>query len=227
VVISGRPPGIHRIPAQRLARQELARSIYRPSWLQRAADAALRWLNRLFNGHGHVPAGAVAVLIGLAVAILAWAAWWVGPTQRAARRRAAAAVLGDRPLSAAEHRRAAERLAAAGDFAAAVIERVRAIAVDLEQRGIVPPRPGRTATELAAEAAAALPPGALPDGPARLDAAARLFEDIRYGGRPGTRTGYEQVCDLDEAIRSARVASVSAGPALEPSGAGQPGPGAW
>jgi hypothetical protein len=225
VVIAGRPPGIHRIPAQRLARQELARSIYRPSWVSRVAGAVNRWLNRLFNGHGHVPVGGVAVAGVLALAALALAAWWVGPARRTARR-APAGVLGERPLSAAEHRRNAERLAAAGDLAAAVIERMRAIAVDLEQRGIVPPRPGRTATELAAEAATALPPGALPGAPGRLDAAARLFDDIRYGGRPGTRAGYEQVRDLDEAIRSARVASVTAGPAPEPAGAGQRGPGA-
>ncbi len=224
-MISGRPPGIHRIPAQRLARQELARSIYRPSWLSRATGAVIRWLNRLFNGHGHVPVGGVAVVVVVALAAAALAAWWVGPARRAARS-APAGVLGDRPLSAAEHRRNAERLATAGDFAAAVIERVRAIAVDLEQRGIVPPRPGRTATELAAEAAVALPPGALPGGPGRLDAAARLFDDIRYGDRAGTRAGYEQVRDLDEAIRSARVASVTAGLAPEPAGAGQRGPGA-
>lgn len=161
----------------------------------------------------------------LAVAALALAAWWVGPARRAARR-APAAVLGERPLTAAEHRRSAERLAAAGDFGAAVIERVRAIAVDLEQRGIVPPRPGRTATELAAEAGAALGGAAGPGGPARLDAAARLFDDIRYGGRPGTRAAYEQVRDTDEAIRSARVATVTAGPGPEPATAGQRGPGA-
>jgi Domain of unknown function (DUF4129) len=233
VVISGHPPGIRRIPAQRLARQELARSIYRPSLVQRVTAAVMRWLNRLFSGNGHVPVGGLVVVAVVAVAALAWAAWWAGPTRGAARRKAAA-VLDDRPLSAAEHRRAAERLAAAGDFAAAVIERVRAIAVDLEERGIVLPRPGRTAAELAAEAAAALPPGVLPGGPARLGAAARLFEDIRYGGRPGTLPAYEQVRDLDEAIRSLRAASVtSAGgqpaarPAPEPAGAGQRGPGAW
>lgn len=222
MVISGRPPGIGRVPAQRLARRELARSIYRPSWLSRAASAVIQWLNRLFNGHGHVPAGGVAVVVGLAVAVLALAAWWAGPARRSGRLKAAA-VLGDRPLSAAEHRRAADRLAAAGDFAAAIIERVRAMAVDLEQRGILPPGPGRTAAELAAQTAAALPPGAVPDAPARLDATARLFDDIRYGGRAASQAGYEQVRDLDEAIRSARVASV----ALTLASAGSQGPGAW
>jgi hypothetical protein len=92
----------------------------------------------------------------------------------------------------------------------------------------MPPRPGGTASERAAEAARALPAAVLPGGAAALPAAARLFDDVRYGGRAGTREGYEQVRDLDEAIRSARTASVApigAG-AVGISGAGASGVGA-
>jgi hypothetical protein len=205
------PPLIDRGPAQRLARQELARSIYRASWPRRVLSAIGRWLNSLLDGgsggaHG-VQWWAVAALIALAVLCLAGVLYWLGPTRRSGRR-AAASVLGGGQLGAADHRRSSERLAAAGDFGGAIVERVRAIAVDLEQRGVLAPRPGRTASELAAEAGRALPATALP-GAAALHDAARLFDDVRYGGRAGTAAGYEQVRDLDAAIMAARTASVA------------------
>jgi hypothetical protein len=133
---------------------------------------------------------------------------WLGPARRSGRR-SSAAVLTGAPLTAADHRRNAERLAAAGDYGEAIAERVRAIAVDLERRAVLSPRPGRTADELAAETAAALPPGALPGGPARLHDAARLFDDVRYGGRAGSQAGYEQVRDLDTALASVRAAAAA------------------
>ena len=90
-------------------------------------------------------------------------------------------------------------MAAAGDHAAAIIESVRAIAVELEERGVLPPRVGRTANEFAAEAAQPLPGHA-----AGLREAARLFDDVRYGERAGTAAGYQQVRELDVAIRAAK-----------------------
>jgi hypothetical protein len=67
------------------------------------------------------------------------------------------------------------------------------------------PRPGRTASELAAEAALALPGS----GPG-LREAARLFDDVRYGGRSGTLAGYQRVADLDTSLAAARAPSVAA-----------------
>ncbi len=66
-------------------------------------------------------------------------------------------MLDAKPRSAAEHRAAAERLASAGEYQAAIIECLRAIAVDLEARGILLPIPARTAMELAVEAGAVFP----------------------------------------------------------------------
>ncbi len=57
---------------------------------------------------------------------------------------------------------------------------------------MIPPRPGRTADELAAEAGAVLP-----GETAALGAAARLFDDVRYGGRAGSADGYQRLRDLD------------------------------
>jgi hypothetical protein len=210
-VVAGGPPLIDRGPAQRLARQELARSIYRASGPRRVLNAIGRWLSSLLDGAGgahQVQWWAVAALIVVVVLIIAGVLYWLGPTRRS-RRRKKAAVLDGSQLGAADHRRSSAQLAASGDFAGAIVERVRAIAVDLEQRGVLLPRPGRTASELATEAASALPGGALPGGAAALHNAARLFDDVRYGGRAGNLSGYEQVRDLDSAIGSARTASVA------------------
>jgi hypothetical protein len=122
------------------------------------------------------------------------------------------ALLAGQPLSARDHRRRSERSASAGDFSAAIIERVRAIAVELEQRGVLVPRPGRTAGELAAETSRPLPALA-----SELTAAMRLFDDVMYGGRDGTQDGYQRVRELDGRLQAARPAShadlLPAGPA--------------
>ena len=76
---------------------------------------------------------------------------------------------------------------------------MRAIAAELDERAILPPRPGRTAGELAAEAGSELP-----DLATRLRAATGLFDDVRYGGKNGTLAGYQQVSDVGEAVRAAR-----------------------
>jgi type II secretory pathway pseudopilin PulG len=226
--VAGGAPLIDRGPAQRLARQELARSIYRASWPSRVLNAIGRWLSSLLDGGSgsahQVQWWAVAALIVAAVLVIAGMLYWLGPTRRSRRRRQAS-VLGGSQLSAADHRRSAEQLAASGDFAGAIVERVRAMAADLEQRGVLLPRPGRTASELATEAATALPATALPGGAAALHNVARLFDDVRYGGRAGTLSGYEQVRDLDSALLSARTASVAlvGGPA--PGSARHPGSG--
>jgi hypothetical protein len=229
-VAAGGAPLIHRGPAQRLARQELARSIYRPSWPRRVLDAIGRWLNSILGGSSgggahQVQWWAVAALVLLVVLIIAGVLYWLGPMRRSGRRKTAS-VLGGSQLGAADHRRNSEQLAASGDFAEAIVERVRAIAVDLERRGILLPRPGRTASELATETASSLPATALPGGAASLHNAARLFDDVRYGGRAGTLANYEQVRDLDSAIARVRAGSVAlaGAPAAAPPGTG---PGTW
>jgi hypothetical protein len=207
---SGRPvpPGIHRIPAQQLARRELARSIYQPSLWARLIQDLTRWLNGLSIGPAKGGWWLLVVLIIVLVLVISGVLYRIGPMGRS-RRQPSGALLGGTQLTAADYRRDAEQRADGGDYAGAIIQRVRAIAVELETRGVLLPRPGRTASELAAEAA-----GALPDSAAGLQAAARLFDDVRYGDRTGTPAGYEQVRQLDESIRAARTPAVStAGPA--------------
>jgi len=191
--------GIGRRAAQQLARQELSRAIYHPAvpFTVRVERAIARLL---YAASSAVPGGwwALVALTALVVIAAAGVLAWIGPVARS-RPRDSDPVLAGGTLSARDHRKNAERLAAVGDFTAAIVESVRAIAVDLEERGILPARVGRTADELAAEASRVLP-----DDPAGFRDAARLFDDVRYGERAGTAAGYQRLRDLDTRVRAAR-----------------------
>jgi hypothetical protein len=200
--VSGRPPGpwIGRQAAQRLARSELSKAVYHPhrSFTQWLLGEIGNLLSRLLAaGAAAVPGGwwTLAALAVAGVGVVATILTRVGPLTRS-RRRVPGALSGTAPLTAREHRQRAERLAAGGDHSAAILEYLRAIAADLEEQGILVPDPGRTADELSGEAGRLLPAHA-----AGLASAARLFDDVCYGGRDGTREGYEQLRDLDAAIR--------------------------
>jgi hypothetical protein len=176
----------------------LSKVIYhhQPSPTERLAHFLLTWLARLFRAAQGLPGGwwGFVALAVLAVILIVVVLARIGPVTRAQRRRGGPGAVAP-ARTARDHREAATRLAEAGDYAAAICERVRAIAAELDERGVLMPRIGRTADEFAAEAGRALPPHA-----AGLLSAARLFDEVRYGQRPGTRPGYEQVADLDTRI---------------------------
>lgn len=214
IALPGRGPGIGRRSAQQLARRELSRAIYQPSLTQQI----LSWLGRRLAGlfravNTSVPGGwwALVALIVVAVAVISVILRQIRPAGPG--RGPGGPLLAGRPLSAREHRLLAEQRAAIMDYAGAIIERMRAIAVELEERGVLPLVPGRTADELAAEAGPALPAQA-----SGLGAAARLFDDVRYGGRNGTAAGYRQVSDLDASLRAARPASMASQGAADAAG---------
>src|SRR5262245_41032290 len=141
---------IGRRAGQRLARSELAEKTF---W-QRILDG----LGHLPQRAGHlVPGGwfgliALAILLVLAITLVGF---WVRPARRGRDR--AGSVLTAESKTARDYRRAAEQLAADGCYADAIVEGVRAIAAELDERAILPPRPGRTAGELAAESGRELP----------------------------------------------------------------------
>jgi hypothetical protein len=197
-VPAGGIPVVGRQAGQRLARTELSKAIYhqQPSLTARVAHFLLAWLGRLFRATQGLPGGwwGFVALVVLAAVLLAAVLARIGPVAGARRRRPPAGAAA-RARTARDHRETAGRLAEAGDYAAAICERVRAIAAELDERGILMPRIGRTADEFAAEAGRALPPHA-----AELLGAASLFDEVRYGQRPGTRPGYERVTDLDTRI---------------------------
>jgi Domain of unknown function (DUF4129) len=211
--IHAAPPPVGREQARDLARHELKKQIYHrdeASWLDRLLRRIGDRLDSLFD---HVPGDhsggggswAALVVLLLILALIAAAIWWrMGSVRRSAAERGS--LLEDVPTTADDHRAAAERHAAAGEWPEAIRERLRAIARDLEERVIVEPRPGRTADELAAEAGTALPGHA-----DALLAGVRVFDDVWYGGRDGDAAGYEQLTDLDRRLRTARPTPLAAG----------------
>jgi hypothetical protein len=202
--LSGRPL-IGRRPGQILGRRELAEVSF---WQRILSD-----LGHLFTASRNaVPGGWFGLIvfgvliIGLIVVILTWA------RPSAGRRIRAGAVLADSARTARDYRRSAARFAEGGDFSAAIVDGVRAIAAELDERGILAPRLGRTADELAAEAGAELP-----DLADDLRAVTRMFDEVRYGDRPGTETGYQQVARVDASVRTAPV---TVGEPRQPAAAG-------
>ncbi len=149
--------------------------------------------------------GWLVVLVLLVVAAGVAVRLRVGPL--ATRAAGDLALFGGRPRSAAEHRAAADAHAARGDWAGAVRERLRAVIRSLEERAVLDERPGRTADEAAAEAGAALPSCA-----ADLRRAARLFDDVWYGGRAADAGSDAALRDLDQKVRAARPQSVGSRP---------------
>ncbi len=111
-------------------------------------------------------------------------------------------LFGAAELTAAEHRATAERFAAEGDWATAIRHRLRAVARQLEENGVLNPVPGRTANELATDAARSFP-----DLRAELVDAAASFNEVTYGERPGTEPAYRHIATLDEHLRSRRLAT--------------------
>ncbi|MQA84985.1 MAG: DUF4129 domain-containing protein [Streptosporangiales bacterium] len=197
---------IGRDEAREIARRELVRPIYHrddPSLVERIVREFFELLGRISERGADVAPGGwpgMAALLVLLVLLIIAIRLRLGALRRSHAERAA--LLDGHPRTAAEHRAAAERAAAAGAWAEAIRERLRAIARDLEERAIVEPKAGRTADELAAEAGAALPANA-----ADLRAAAQTFDDVAYGGRPATAEGYERLVRLDEELRRAKPAA--------------------
>jgi len=180
------------------AQRELQKPIYpKPS----LTEQLIEWLNdliyRLASAGSTFPGGwfTLSILLILLVIAVVVAIRIARRTMRT-NRGAGYALFGEHALSAAEHRAAAEQAAAAGDWASAIRHRLRAVARQLEDTGVLDAIPGRTATELARDAGKALAPLA-----AELSQAAGAFNDVTYGGRPGTESAYRMITDLDDHLR--------------------------
>ncbi|WUI00651.1 DUF4129 domain-containing protein [Spirillospora sp. NBC_00431] len=212
-----------------MARRELDKQVYqrdKPSWLERMWDDFSEWLRDLSSrspspdsqgsGGGWMSIVIIIVVLLIAAALVAW----LMRGRRNLRSRSEP-LLEDAPSTALDHRAAAERHAAAGQWAEAIRERLRAIARDLEERAVLAARPGRTADELAQETGEAVPE--LADD---LHAAVRIFDDVWYGDRPGTSEGYAQVTGVDEKLRAAKPKPLEADD-LTPVGAGEDGGPRW
>ena len=188
-----------REAAREAAREELSRRQYeqaQPPLLVRLAGRAVRELLELIDGAAAaVPGGRVGLLVLLALLAVFVAVVLSRVRPVGARREGTPLFDGTTALSAAEHRARAESAAAEGRFAEAVRERLRAVVRDLEARGVLDPRPGRTAGEVARDAGAVVPVVT-----EDLRRAAHAFDEIWYGGRPADASSYALLVEVDERV---------------------------
>lgn len=193
--------------AHEAAQRELAKPIYpKPSLSERVGDWIDDLLYRLAAEGASIPGGWVTIsvlLILAAVAVIA-AIRIARRTMRTGRGRDEA-LFGEHGLTAAQHRAAAEQCAATADWAAAIRHRLRAVARQLEESGVLDAVPGRTATELARDAGSQLPHLGN-----ELTSAATAFNDVTYGDLPGTEDAYTLIAALDDHVRSRRPVAADA-----------------
>ncbi len=190
---------IDRDAAHQAAQDELNKPIYSKA---SAGQQLNEWVNellyRLLQKTSSIPGGwftAMVLLILLVVAVVV--AIQIARRTMRSKRGGDYELFEAGQLTAAQHRATAESYAGEGNWAAAIRHRLRAVARQLEEASVLNPAPGRTANELARDAGAALPH--LTD---ELSQSATAFNDVTYGGRPGTQTSYQMIADLDDHLRS-------------------------
>jgi len=206
------PVDLGRDEAGDAARRELSRGVYRSGLGDRLGDLVSGIRNRLLDlldrvtGTGHAAPWVGAVVVLAAVAAVAFGLWRVGPPARRRRARDADIAAATPVVDAAGHRAAAARAAAAGDWAGAVRERFRALTRELEQRGVLMPVPGRTAVEIADDAASERP--GLRDV---LPAAADALGGVVYSSRPAGPADLAAVAAADDAVQALRFGADTVG----------------
>ncbi|MEU9000229.1 DUF4129 domain-containing protein [Streptomyces caniferus] len=192
-----------RIPAREAAERELSDPRYHqhdPNPIQQALDWLWERIGELFSAAaGTTPGGWIGLLAIAASVVLLLIALRLrlGAVRRTPT--TSGALFAEAPRTAAEHRSAADRHAAEGRWNQAIQDRMRALVLALEERTLLTPGPGRTADEASTEAGRAFPAHA-----DRLRTAARTFDDVTYGGRPGTEEAYTLLTALDTDLQHAK-----------------------
>jgi hypothetical protein len=194
--------------AREAAQRELDKPIYpKGSISERVQEWLHEWLFRILEQGSSLPGGwfTASVLITLLIVAIVVAIRIARRTIRT-RHDSDYQLFDAGQLSATQHRAIAERFAAEGNWTAAIRHRLRAVARALEENGTLDPAPGRTANELARDAAEHLPQLG-----SELSAAANEFNDVTYGESPGTPAAYRMIADLDDHLRF-RSAAGQSGP---------------
>ena len=200
---------IDRAAAHEAAQRELDKPIYgRASAGRQFSDWVNELIYRLLQKAASIPGGWLTSMV-LCVLLVVAVVVAIHVARRTMRTRPGGELFGPGQLTAAQHRATAEGYAAEGDWASAIRHRLRAVARQLEETGVLEPAPGRTANELARDAGAAVPHLS-----GELSQAATAFNDVTYGERPGTPDAYRMIADLDDHLRHRSAAAISpAGPA--------------
>ncbi|MEV8231233.1 DUF4129 domain-containing protein [Streptomyces sp. NPDC079167] len=205
------PVDTARVPAREAAQDELSDPMYHehdPNLLERGLDRFWDWIGDLFAGAADAAPGGPLGLVVLALAVvgLGAALWWrLGTPRRAPH--SPETLFDSTTRSADDHRTAAAAHAEARRWTAAVQERMRALVRSLEDRAVLDPRPGRTADEAAAEAGRLMPSHS-----DRLRAAARIFDEVTYGGRSADEAAYLTLRTLDLELEAAKPLLTTATP---------------
>ncbi len=200
---------IDRDAAHDAAQRELSKPVYpKQNFSERFGDWINDFIYRIIAKGSEFPGGwfTIALLLTLLVVAVVVAIRLARRTMRSSHK-GDFALFGSAELSAAEHRATAERFAAEANWSAAIRHRLRAVARQLEESGVLNAVPGRTANELGRDAARFLP-----ELTSELADAAVSFNDVTYGERPGTESAYRGIAELDEQIRSRRFAAARDAP---------------
>ena len=198
---------VDRDAAHQAAQTELDKPIYSKASV---GQQVIAWIHeqvyRLMQTVATIPGGWVTATVLLVVlAVVLVVAFHIARRTMRTKRGDGHMLFDSTQLTAAQHRAAAEGHAAEGNWAVAIRHRLRAVARQLEETGVLNPAPGRTANELAREAGTALPYLA-----GELSQAATTFDEVTYGDQAGTEAAYQTIADLDDQLRS-RTATAPSG----------------
>jgi hypothetical protein len=191
--------------ARKAAQAELAHREYHrddPSLLTRVLHWIGRRLAELFTGGGgsHALLLLLVVIAVVVIVVVVRVGAPVGRTQLGG----SGEVDPLAAVAARDHRRIAADLTAQGRRAEAMREWLRAAVATIEERGVLPARPGRTGAATAREAGPLLPDAAAP-----LAVATAAFDQVWFGGREASDTDVGQARAAADAVRSARVVAGS------------------
>lgn len=196
--------------ARELSRNEYAQALPNPllEFLRRLWEDFVSWVDSL---NALAPNLGWLVVALVLAAMLALIVLFVRPRWRRAAATAVAegAPVGlDAALGAEAYRRRADRALLAADYATSVLERFRALVARAEERTLLDPQPGRTATEVSAALGRAFGGDA-----ADLQDAATLFNAVHYGHHEPTPDDAHWLARVEERLSTA-AASDGAAPGL-------------
>lgn len=185
---------------------ELSKAEYQdaqPGLLERAVAKILEFLDELLSGIQGVgaPTGILLLALG-ALVLLALAVLVVRPRLNARKKPAGLFDETGADQDAASHRALAEDAARSGDWDTALTERLRAILRSAEERVILDPRPGRTASEAGSSLSAVFPGAA-----AEILWLSRRFDEIRYGGSRAAEPDARRAAELDAQLLRSQPAA--------------------
>lgn len=189
--------------ARKAAKAELEHREYHrddPGLLTRVLHWIGRRIHDLLSGGGGSHALLVVLLLILAAAVIF--AVRAGVPTRAQQLRGDVGFDPLATIAARDHRKIAAELAAQGRRAEALREWLRAAVATIEERGVLPSRPGRTGAATAREAGPMLPTAA-----AALDAATRSFDEVWFGRRDATDGDVALAQAAADGVQSARIST--------------------